>query len=514
VPRDGRTDRRHAVAQDSSASRGAAFRYRLHADGATLAQTIVPDREDRAQFGASVAAVSDGVVIGAPGDSRAARAAGAAQRLQIVGDLVPRSRVLLPDAVGGDSEDAHSGAFMAGAGDIAVVSAHGCDHLRDRLGAAHVYAFKDGAWRWRQRLQPWDADREDRPSGENFGQGVATDGKRIAVVSAAWSGSAPVLVDASVYIYKKAGERWVPEQKITMPPVARTVGASVAIDGDWLAVGLPSRSFLGRVHLYERTDAGWALRRELLPADGSEEFGWRVALDDDRLAIATLSKHVDLLRRVEDSDEWTDAGRVASMLNLTGFGSALAFAADQLFVGELTHKTIGSGAVHVFGLSGAGPVLSEILQPPTGRIGRSIAVDGDRLVTGGLMHWIGVDRTGAMMSFRKVAGRWIPDGLVTDPGAALDTRFGQGAVFAHGVALVSAPGADENGENSGSLYPLRLVDLDGDLNDDGVVDGLDLGAMLARWGARGATADLNGDSVVDGADLGILLRNWSPPEKI
>ena len=498
------------------ASRGAAFQYRLDPAGATRVQTFVPERDDHADFGRSVAALADGVVIGAPGDSRSASGAGAAQRVQIVGDLVPRSRVLLPDAVGGDSEDAFSGAFMAGAGDIAVVSAHGCDYLRNRLGAAHVYAFKDGAWQWRQRLHPWDAEREDRPAGENFGQGVATDGKRIAVVSAAWSGAAPVLVDAAVYIYRKAGERWVPEQKVAMPPVARTVGASIAIDGDWLLVGLPSRSFMGRARLYERTDAeGWTLRREFLPADGAEEFGWRVALDDDRLAIATLSKRVDLLRRVDDdSDEWADAGSVASMLNLTGFGSALALAGDQLFVGELTHKTIGPGAVHAYSLTGAGPVLSQILQPTTGRIGRSIAIDGDRLVTGGLMHWVGADRTGAMMSFRKVGGRWLPDGLVADPGGALDTRFGQAAVFAHGVALVSAPAASENGENSGSLYPMQLVELDGDLNGDGVVDGLDLGAMLARWGARGVTADLNGDSVVDGADLGILLRNWSPPEKI
>jgi len=53
----------------------------------------------------------------------------------------------------------------------------------------------------------------------------------------------------------------------------------------------------------------------------------------------------------------------------------------------------------------------------------------------------------------------------------------------------------------------------GDLNGDGVVDGADLGILLANWGpANGggaAVGDLNGDDVVDGADLGILLANWS-----
>ena len=50
----------------------------------------------------------------------------------------------------------------------------------------------------------------------------------------------------------------------------------------------------------------------------------------------------------------------------------------------------------------------------------------------------------------------------------------------------------------------------GDLDNNGRVDGGDLGIMLALWGpiACGNTADLNGDCSIDGADLGILLSNW------
>ncbi len=50
----------------------------------------------------------------------------------------------------------------------------------------------------------------------------------------------------------------------------------------------------------------------------------------------------------------------------------------------------------------------------------------------------------------------------------------------------------------------------GDLNDDGVVDGSDLGDLLAVWGTDDAAADLNEDGVVDGSDLGDLLANWGP----
>lgn len=49
-----------------------------------------------------------------------------------------------------------------------------------------------------------------------------------------------------------------------------------------------------------------------------------------------------------------------------------------------------------------------------------------------------------------------------------------------------------------------------DLDYDGVVDGNDVGIVLAGWGGPGC-ADLNGDGNIDGRDLGIVLAAWSAP---
>jgi len=50
-----------------------------------------------------------------------------------------------------------------------------------------------------------------------------------------------------------------------------------------------------------------------------------------------------------------------------------------------------------------------------------------------------------------------------------------------------------------------------DLNQDGVVNGADLGLMLGSWGpCPGCSADLNQDGIVNGADLGLLLGSWGP----
>ena len=62
-----------------------------------------------------------------------------------------------------------------------------------------------------------------------------------------------------------------------------------------------------------------------------------------------------------------------------------------------------------------------------------------------------------------------------------------------------------------------------DLNGDSIVNGIDLGILLANWsipptapgcdgapGPGGCPADLNQDGLVNGIDLGILLANWGP----
>jgi hypothetical protein len=77
------------------------------------------------------------------------------------------------------------------------------------------------------------------------------------------------------------------------------------------------------------------------------------------------------------------------------------------------------------------------------------------------------------------------------------------------------------GDTSTQLYAIARIQLEptgsacpADLNDDGAMNGEDLGILLAAWGACPTTgpcpADLNDDGAVDGVDLGILLAAWGP----
>jgi DNA-binding beta-propeller fold protein YncE len=61
-------------------------------------------------------------------------------------------------------------------------------------------------------------------------------------------------------------------------------------------------------------------------------------------------------------------------------------------------------------------------------------------------------------------------------------------------------------------YAIGVVDpapaCDEDFDDNGSVDGVDLGTLLGAWGTP--ARDLTGDGVTDGVDLGMLLGAWGP----
>ena len=87
------------------------------------------------------------------------------------------------------------------------------------------------------------------------------------------------------------------------------------------------------------------------------------------------------------------------------------------------------------------------------------------------------------------------------------------------MALASTPFGLAAGTNGSGVWLLGPDAVAADINQDGVVDGIDLGILLANWsipagsagcgGASPCAADLNADGVVDGLDLGVLLASWT-----
>jgi hypothetical protein len=98
-------------------------------------------------------------------------------------------------------------------------------------------------------------------------------------------------------------------------------------------------------------------------------------------------------------------------------------------------------------------------------------------------------------------------------GAAPYTSRLEVNVTANTTYYIAVGGFDEGqaGPFNVNIIPPSAPACPADLNQDGVINGADLGLLLGSWGAcPGCAADLNADGIVNGADLGLLLGSWGP----
>jgi protocatechuate 3,4-dioxygenase beta subunit len=110
--------------------------------------------------------------------------------------------------------------------------------------------------------------------------------------------------------------------------------------------------------------------------------------------------------------------------------------------------------------------------------------------------------------------RWYHNGTLVENNARI-SGANTGTITITGVTAADAGSWVCGSHNScgSQLSTAATLQVTGlcpaDLNGDHVVDGADLGALLAAWGTcSGCAADLNADGAVDGADLGALLAVW------
>ncbi len=288
-------------------------------------------------------------------------------------------------------------------------------------------------------------------------------------------------------------------------------GASVAIQGDLLAVGAPGDSGPGSnnhgaVHLFTGAGTtGLTWRKELSSGTGnmpaladSDAFGTAVALDGDRLAVGARGAILG------DGNHgavylFTGVGSKFSELNLRDtltsgthnipeselrefdfFGTAIALDGDRLAVGAAGDSTSGGsnrGAVHLF--TGAGSDFSGLtwrskLTSGTNNMpalansdffGWSLALDGDRLAVGAFNDSTGGSGRGAVHLFTGVGSdfsglTWrskLASGTNGIPTLADSDFFGWSLALDGDRMVIGAIGDDSGGPNHGAVYLLDRV---------------------------------------------------------
>lgn len=158
-----------------------------------------------------------------------------------------------------------------------------------------------------------------------------------------------------------------------------------------------------------------------------------------------------------------------------------------------------------------GPRPEMVETPISIGYGQSFALEA--LVPGGTgeIHRVALVRLGAATHSTEFDQRHL--WLAHAPAPAETPGAKRATVVAPAKATLAPPGHYMLFVLDSDLVPsvARIVRLGGgvfgDLNGDGLVNGADLGLLLAAWGTAGP-GDLDGSGSVRGADLGLLLAAW------
>ncbi|MCH7703198.1 MAG: PKD domain-containing protein, partial [Planctomycetes bacterium] len=269
---------------------------------------------------------------------------------------------------------------------------------------------------------------------------------------------------------------------------------------------------------------------KLLADDGAEfdQFGIRVAISGVTAIVGSIF----------DDDNGTGSGSAYLFDTTTGqqivklladdgaeddhFGISVAISGDTAIVGTWLDDDNGdaSGSAYLFDTT-TGQQIAKLLADDGAEgdwFGFSVTIDGATAIVGALLDDDNGIDSGSAYVFDSATGQQLAK-LLPDDGAASDI-FGGSVAISGATAIVGAHLDDANGDESGSAYVFDLAcstDCEGDANGDGVVDPLDTGFVLARFGCPVGTgdsgcdtADMNGDGLVDPLDVGYILARFGP----
>jgi len=188
------------------------------------------------------------------------------------------------------------GYSVAVSGDTAIVGAVGLAGLGAGAGRGWAYVFtrSGGSWTQQQKLLS-----SDGAAGDAFGFSVGMSGDH-AVIGARLDVVGTAGEVGSAYIFERSGGTWAEQQKLTAAettPRNDTFGASLAINGDTLAIGSPAHEYLpgianhGAVYVYNRSGSAWNRVQKLVHSDPAPDaLGTSVAFDGTSIISGAPAK--------------------------------------------------------------------------------------------------------------------------------------------------------------------------------------------------------------------------------
>lgn len=349
------------------------------------------------------------------------------------------------------SESAAFGYAVAVDGNTAVVGAPTDDGAREKSGAAYVFQFDGAAWQEIARLVAGDGAAHD-----GFGRSVAIDGDVIVV--GANGNDETVFNGGAVYVFRRDGERWVQEAKITPGNALDAFfGWSVALSGPALIVGAPHTyrqgeiMNTGAVYFYTYQDAAWQETTRWATnntsAAISDLYGWSVDVDGNTAVVGAPLADKVYVYQLQDG-VWRQSSLLSNSDGERGnqFGFAVAVNDNYIAVGAPQTNSAGNnaGAVHLFEGRGVDWQEKMLFVPEEfssgSRLGWSVDLAGTLIVAGapeskGAMDQ---DEAGAAYVYSENGRDWDMISLYADESSPLN-HFGAAVAITGEMVWVSAP---------------------------------------------------------------------------
>ena len=485
---------------DAGTSSGSAYVLRRSSDGtwSQEAKLLASDGAESDRFGESVSVSGDIAVVGAYENDDAGSASGSAYVFHRASDGTwsQEQKLTASDAAAGD----YFGRSVSVSGDVCVVGAY-----FDDSGSAYVFRRgSGGTWSEEQKLTASDGAESDY-----FGRSVSVSGD-VCVIGADHDDNSGTRT-GSAYVFRRGSdETWSEEQKLTASDGAANdeFGKSVSVSGDVCVVGAGEdgdMSGSGSAYTFHRgSDGTWSQEAKLLPADAAMEdhFGWSVSVSGDVCIVGSSGDNDDasgsayVYRRASDGT-WPQEAKLTASDGVAGasFGSSVSVSGDICIAGAYYDDNSGTrtGSARAFELLPPLPVTVTVNTNPEGF---AFTVDGTEYTTAqtfswesGSNHTIDVTSPQTSLSGNEYAfDAWSDAGaashqvtvtsdssfiasfdMTTDfstlewqevsrvfdaDGATMDNYGYPVSVSGDGCA-VGAPGDDDNGDGSGSVFVLR-----------------------------------------------------------
>jgi hypothetical protein len=407
------------------------------------------------------------------------------------------------------AEDDNFGQSVSISGNYTIVGARRDDDNGTLSGSAYI--FKRDCISWIEQTKLVASDGNDY---DYFGYYVSIDGN-YAVVGAPLNDANGVDNSGSVYIFKREGEFWIQQTKLTASDGESEdrFGISTSISGDYCVIGADgdddNGDFSGSAYIFERShapnDPNWYQQAKLTASDGAEGdyFGRPVSISGDYAIVGA------------DGDD--DNGERS--------GSAYIFKRDPNIVSWIQQvKIVASDAA-----------VGELF-------GHSVSISGDYAIVGANYDDDNGNQSGSAYIFERSYApndpNWYQQAKLTASDGAGGDNFGQSVSISGDQIIVGADYDDDNGTNSGSAYiftpndldpnnwdqQTKLIASDGDTNNVfgcsvSISDNYAIIGAFRNSSYTGSAyvfgskvippaVDLNNDCSIDLYDLAIMTENW------